>query len=275
MGALLLVSFMIFGHNRVEATDSISITAKVGAPLPSQPAEITSPQSEQVTTGQRTEVKGTCQPKMYVTILSNDLVRGGTICSAEGRFVLNIDLSAGENQLSAQTHDGIDQRGPDSTPVKVIVQGAQAMALAISVDKAYQRIGLDDTLSWKVNLGSTASMYAVRVDWGDGKSDLIPTTEKNLTLSHKYKEAGARVIRITASDDQKNGDEINLVASVSSLATINQGVVSSASKYLSNAALYITVSLMMASFLVGNYYQGGKKRYVWSEESGQNTTEMA
>lgn len=268
MGSLLLVSLMVFGNNRVEATDSISITARVGAPLPNQPAKITTPVSEQIFQGEKTGVEGTCQPKMYITVLSNDQVRGGTICSEEGAFAVNIDLSTGENNLTAQTHDGIDQSGPVAAPVKIFYKGVSTKSLGLSVDKAYQRIALDDTLSWRVDLKGDASIYAVRVDWGDGTSDLLPTTSKSLVLSHKYEESGARAIKISAGDDQNNKDEINLVASVSSLETLGQGVIGGAGKYLSKAALYITVLLMAASFMVGNYYQGGKK-YVWTKVERQ------
>lgn len=273
MGTLLVITFMIYGYNRADATNAISITAKVGAPLPKQPALITSPQNDEHVASAKTVVEGTCQPKMYITILSNDLIQGGTICSEEGLFAANIDLGGGDNLLTVRTNDGIDQSGPTAEPVKVISEGTEGR-LKISVDKAYQRIGLDDTLSWKVDLLGPASMHAVRIDWGDGSSDLLPTSEKTLVLSHKYTEAGARGVKISASDNLNNKAEINLVASVSSLATLNSQVVGKAGSYLSNAALYITVVLMAASFIVGNYYRGGKK-YAWAQEERKETTEIA
>lgn len=270
MGLLVTCAFLIYDSVKARASSVISVTAKVGAVPPKQKAIIVLPSENQLISQNKVTVSGSCQPKTYVSLLNKGEIGGATICDEEGQFALEIGLSLGVNQLVAQTNDGIDQIGPNSAPVNVMANFSPGQNLGVGVDKAYQRIGLDNPLSWKINLTGESSIYAVNVDWGDGKKDLFPTSEKELTLNHKYESAGARAIKITASDALKNSSSLNLVASVSSLDTLNGGVIKNADKYLSNATLYITVSLMLASFLVGNYYQGGKK-HVWSQKTADIT----
>jgi hypothetical protein len=270
MGILIICAFLIFGNNNAQASNSVTITASVGAVPPSQPAIITSPQANEQINNSQTLVAGTCQPKTYITVLSNKSIRGGTMCDEKGNFTLSVSLDTRDNLLTAQTNDGIDQFGPESTPINVFVgSGLTGGGLDISVDKSYQRISQDDSLNWKIDLHGLSSIYAVKVDWGDGSNDLFPTRESNLILSHKYNSAGTRAIKITASDDKSNKGEINLVASVSSLDALKSGILEKTTNYLSKITLYITVILMVASFFVGNYYKGGKK-YVWSKDTSRN-----
>ena len=271
MGILVLCALLTFGHNNAQASNSLMITAKVGSAPPSNPAVISSPQINQQLKNTQIPIEGTCQPKTYVTILSNKTIRGGTICDENSRFAVNVSLDIGNNSITAQTHDGIDQSGPESSSVNVHVAGSVNNKLKINVDKSYQRIAQDDDLSWKVNFQSQSSFRAVMVEWGDGKSDLFPTQENEVIIKHKYDSAGARPIKVTASDGLGGSSELNLVASISSLDTLGGSILSKAGGYLSKASLYITVMLMVASFVVGSYYKGGKY-YVWSEEKTAKNT---
>lgn len=273
MAVLLTATLSIFGQSKVDATNLISVTAKVGAPLPQQEAQITSLVNGQTLGAEKTTVEGTCQPKMYISIISNDLIRGGTMCSEDGRFLLDIDLASGSNTLVAQTNDGIDQSGPLSAPIVVNKLDQSTVDLSVAVDKAYKRIGLDDTLSWDLKILGGGSIHAIGVDWGDGTSDLFPSTEKFMTLSHKYDSPGVRAIKVKVSDESGSTSQLNLVASISSLANLDQNALAGAVGYLSRTTLYITVLLMGASFIIGNYYKGGKK-YVWIKER-QDTIEVS
>jgi len=101
---------------------SVSIGMIVNGPAPTVGAVIMKPTDGFILTDQNiTEVSGTCAANTFVVVKDNGLLAGSTNCTEAGIFVLQIQLQTGNNVLSALNYDNINQSGPITNSVIVIV----------------------------------------------------------------------------------------------------------------------------------------------------------
>jgi len=102
-------------------TRSVTVTATVLGPPPTTPAVITSP-SGNITVGVTPlVVSGTCGPGLEVRLTNNGVLVGTTTCALDGTFTINISLNEGTNNLAVLNFDTLNQAGPASAIVTVLV----------------------------------------------------------------------------------------------------------------------------------------------------------
>ena len=66
-------------------------------------------------------VSGTCGPGLLVKLFNNNQLIGSASCELDGTFRINLSLSVGKNILTALNYDTLDQAGPTSPSVIVLV----------------------------------------------------------------------------------------------------------------------------------------------------------
>jgi hypothetical protein len=67
-------------------------------------------------------VTGTCQPNSFVVVLDNNSLDGSTSCTSAGVFSLSVQLVSGKNVLTAKNYDNINQAGPATDAVTVVLE---------------------------------------------------------------------------------------------------------------------------------------------------------
>jgi len=120
---ILLGFFLCVNSALVRANGgSVSIGMIVNGPAPTVGAVIMKPTDGFILTDQNiTEVSGTCAANTFVVVKDNGLLAGSTNCTEAGIFVLQIQLQTGNNVLSALNYDNINQSGPITDSVIIIV----------------------------------------------------------------------------------------------------------------------------------------------------------
>lgn len=126
IGILLIVGFFLFASSAFVSSETngglVSVGVIVPGPPPTVGAVIASPLDGESYTDKNTlEVSGTCSPETFVVIKDNALIAGSTVCTTAGIFVLNIQLNAGKNTLTALNYDNLNQAGPSTPAVTVNV----------------------------------------------------------------------------------------------------------------------------------------------------------
>ncbi|HEX9153893.1 MAG TPA: PKD domain-containing protein [Candidatus Saccharimonadales bacterium] len=244
---------------------AIGIEGKIPSEPPKTAATITTPSNGQSFTNIPITVNGLCTKGLMVKIFSNNVFVGSVYCE-DGSYSIQIDLFSGRNDLVARVFDSFDQAGPDSNVVTVTFNDAQFNLFgtsSLSLTSIFARRGANpgQTLTWPIILAGGAGPYAISVDWGDGKSaDLISTEfTGTIDLSHVYTSAGIYRVIVRATD--KNG----LTAYLQLVAVANGAVSSDAQKAEDEGCAVITkvlwvpavisIPLIIASFWLGRRYE--------------------
>jgi hypothetical protein len=187
-----------------------------------------------------------------------------------------MDLFPGQNTLVARQYDNLDQVSPDSNTitlfydidVPVIPGSPDEVAERITLTSNYARLGADPgtDLIWPLNLSGGTGPYAISVDWGDGKNDLLTqNTTGTFNITHKYAKAGVYKIIVKATD--KNGESAFL-----QLVGIANGQINTAAAENSTGPTVtrirvlwqpaaICIPLLITTFWLGKRYQLKKIRY--------------
>jgi hypothetical protein len=270
-------------------TNSYSVHASVPGPAPTIAATIDSPLDGARITDLPVPVSGSCPLNTYVSLYDNGAFSGVALCAADGTYQLISGLFIGSNKLQARVYSQTDVPGPLSNAVTVTYQpktpvGQSSNAassssgsssineilppLSLKTTFSYQGVYTGQSNTWQVAIDGGQAPYAVSVDWGDGKIDLISrSTVGVLSLDHTYKKAGgykgSYTIKISATD--ANGAKTYLQL----LSIVNDPPVGAAnhfaptggshgfsSSYTGQLMKYIwpgygMVSLMLASFWLG------------------------
>lgn len=227
-GALLLVLvsvgvMMFFATRAVVATaqtltesGDITVSGTVPGPPPSEPAVILAPKNGDVFKQSLVDVSGTCPAgNNFVEIYKNDIFAGATNCLS-GTFALKIDLVIGTNKLTAKVKDNLNQYGPDSAPATVTYQpesppkgkspaGDPAHQLIIVPDSQYFGTIAGNRLSLYITVSGGELPYAVTIDWGDKKKEVIPKGEEGrFGITHTYRYGSIYYIKTRAKDNIGN-----------------------------------------------------------------------
>lgn len=128
LGLIILGLFLFAGgYMNVGAekySGHIEIGAIVEGPPPEIGAVITSPiDGYKVEDVSNIEISGTCPKDNFIVIKNNDALAGSTVCTNDGTFSLSIELVTGNNTISALNYDNLNQAGPSTPSVKVILKG--------------------------------------------------------------------------------------------------------------------------------------------------------
>ncbi|MDQ3123545.1 MAG: hypothetical protein M3Q14_02595, partial [bacterium] len=160
------------------------------APSISIPANGTSFESIPIT------VTGLCTDTLLVRVFRNNVFSGAAICDG-GSYELQIDLFPGQNELVARQYDDLDQASPDSNK-RTVTYAIDVPSVPGSPDQVAERITLTTNfarrgadpgkeLTWPITLSGGRGPYAISIDWGDGKTDLLTRNAAgNFDIKHAY-----------------------------------------------------------------------------------------
>jgi hypothetical protein len=115
---VLCVGVLLIACTLNALADTYTVTAVVPAAPLTVPAIITAPNNGTQTSTQTLAVQGTCPNGSYVTVTDNGIMSGVASCSS-GRFIIDLDLSPGSNELQAQDYNITNAAGPISNPISV------------------------------------------------------------------------------------------------------------------------------------------------------------
>jgi hypothetical protein len=205
---LLAIGLLLIGITFKSSADSVDlkVKAKISAPLPTQPAIITSPINNQTFKYKPITVSGTCPtdnyPGNYVVLLRNGVNSGAVPCSSDGTFRIESDLFAGNNELIAQIYNVTDDAGPPSDAVTVqydpvtatVPLDSQSLTIPpflLKTDFKYKSYLTGQSVNWDLEISGGEPAYAIKVDWGDGQTSLISQkSQGKFTIEHKYNQPG-------------------------------------------------------------------------------------
>ncbi len=246
---------------------SIGLTGTMPAQPPKTAAVITSPTSGQHFNNSPVTVSGTCPATTLVEIYKNDIFAGSTPCSSNSKFSLDIDPLYGQNILTAQVYDALNQAGPVSAPVAIYydAQPPQAASLRflnfsgsqliLETDAVYRGTFPGQTLNVPITILGGIGPYAINVEWGDSSNQVIPHADNTVfNASHIYKKPGTYKITLQGSDSQQQVAFLTVAAIVNGVPNVLATTTSNTqppNKLFVLWPLYAIVVTMLTSFWLG------------------------
>lgn len=230
---------------------SFDVTAKVAAPLPTDPAVITSPQDQDRFTEPDITVSGSCPNDSYVKVFQNNVLAGVSPCTGL-TFSVATTLAPGANTLRAQVYNLTDDEGPASPAITVYYDAPQpptpetpttptqptqpetpeqpdapstpqpqtpgAPGLVIELERYhYQRLKPNQPWQWNIAVRGGEQPYKVTIDWRDGASQSLNRIDENFfAIAHTYTANGSYLPFITATDAAGRVASLQLYADVHS-----------------------------------------------------------
>jgi hypothetical protein len=211
----------MFGRVQAAPTDpvqnnSVGLQGTVRADPPKTGATITFPGNGQVFTDLPIKVSGLCSTGLLVKLFKNGVFGGSTQCT-NGTYSISTDLFTGANELVARVYDDLDQAGPDSNIVTVTFTptGFNGSGPRITLTSNYAKRGANpnETLVWPLILSGGVGPYAISIDWGDGKTELMSRSlAGQFDISHKYVAAGIYSVIVKVTDSTGTSAFLQLVA---------------------------------------------------------------
>ncbi len=274
LALLMIVGFALVASTVYAATPytgpeagSVSLTGIVAGKPPTVAAVIESPANNQHFSITPITVSGTCPDNTLVELFKNDIFAGSTVCTADNKFSVDIDLMYGQNTLIARVYDALNQAGPDSIPVTVYYDvlplqsaplasiNAHASQLVINTDAAIRGVFPDQQLSFPIDIIGGTPPYAVNIMWGDSKNSVISRNDNNtFSATHTYSKAGTYQITIQASDASGRVAFLSIAVIVNgqpSVASASTTSASTTNKLLILWPLYLCTIVAVISFFVG------------------------
>ncbi len=185
---------------------SIALGGFSKGPPPENAAEITQPADKSVFEENIIELKGTCEPGLFLEIFRNSVLAGGSLCKSDGTFRVRITLVPGKNDLQVRIHDALWQYGPDSKTITVWynIPLPPVPALLVYTKPIQKGMFVDQTLVIDYVISGGAAPYAVSISWGDDKISDVTVAKHVGTFQakHKYDKNGQYVITITVTDER-------------------------------------------------------------------------
>lgn len=193
---------------------SIGLTGRVPAAPPKTAATITSPTNGQHFTTAPITVKGTCPSNTLVEIYKNNIFAGSISCDDNGTYSLEIDPLFGQNSLTAQVYDVLNQAGPVSNAVTIFydytLAGASPAAsldlgaqLLLDTDAVFRGSFPKQTMNVPITVIGGTAPFAINVFWGDNKNQVMPvSSDTTFNASHAYAKPGTYRITIQGTDSK-------------------------------------------------------------------------
>jgi len=216
---------------------SIGLTGTVPAAPPKTAATITSPKDGQHFNTSPVTVSGTCPDNTLVEIYKNNIFAGSTPCDSNNKFSIDIDPLFGQNSLTAQVYDVLNQAGPVSKAVIIFYDYSLANAapssildlsgaqLLLDTDAAFRGSFPNQTMNVPITVIGGTAPFAINVLWGDSKNQVMPAASNTtFNAAHAYTKPGTYKVTIQGTDSK------HLTAFLTVAAIINgQPAVASAS----------------------------------------------
>lgn len=255
--------------------EGIGMEGRIIQPPPSDAPTIAIPGNGTVFTEIPVTVTGLCTDDLLIRIFKNNVFGGSTICE-DGSYTIQIDLFPGPNEIVAIQYDDLDQPSPESNRVNVTYQidtpiapGAPGdVSQRITLTSNYARRGVNpgQELSWPITLSGGRGPYAVSIDWGDGKNELITRSAAGTwDIKHSYERPGVYKIAIKATDDDGVSAFLQVVAIVNGEINTAASSVNDAPTVIRTRVLWqpalIVFPLLLSSFWLGKKYQLKRVRY--------------
>ena len=225
---------------------SIGISGTMPGKPPTTAATIQRPSNGQRFSTSPVTFSGTCPKNTLVEIFKNDIFAGSTVCTDSGTFVVEVDLLIGQNVIIARVYDALNQPGPDSASLTLFYDALPPQAgaltpldfggnqLLLNTDSAFRGIFPEQVLSVPINVLGGTQPYAINVQWGDNRNDVISRNDNEVfNASHTYKKPGTYQVILQATDaggrvaflsvaSIVNGQPSSVATASSSVATPNQ-----------------------------------------------------
>lgn len=253
----------------------IGMTGRLIQPPPADAPTISLPANGTVFEAIPITVAGLCTDQLLIRVFRNGVFSGSAICDG-GSYTLQIDLFPGANELIARQYDDLDQSSPESNKVNVtypidipVVPGSpDEVTQRITLTSTFARRGTDPgtELVWPVTISGGRGPYAVNIDWGDGKEELLTQSAPGtFDMKHIYERPGVYRIIVRATDADGESAFLQLVGVANGeISTAGEelagGPTVTKTKILWQPAL-ITIPLLITSFWLGKRYQLKRVRY--------------
>lgn len=256
--------------------DGIGMEGRIQQPPPTDAPTISLPADGATFEEIPITVTGLCTTDLLVRVFKNNVFGGSVMCE-NGSYELQIDLFPGPNELYARQYDGLDQASPESNRVNVtyaidvpFVPGSPdevAQRITLTTNFARRGVNPGQELVWPITISGGRGPYAVSINWGDGKDELLTRDAAGTwDIKHVYDRPGVYKIIIKATDANGQSAFLQVVAIVNgetdtSTASSDQGGATVIyTKVLWQPALII-FPLLLSSFWLGKRYQLKRVRY--------------
>ncbi len=241
---------------------SVGIEATIPANPPTTGATITFPANGQTFTNLPINVTGICPAGLLVKLFKNEVFGGSTQCN-NGSYTITSDLFSGTNELVARVYDALDQAGPDSNKVTVTFNdtsfGVNGARVTITTNYAKRGSDPNETLTWPIILSGGKAPYAVSIEWGDGRTDLMSRASAGaFDIQHIYDTPGAYNILIKATDTDGAAAFLQVVAVTN--GPLDQDSTGGNSDTITRVIIIwwpmiIAVAMIIAAFFLGRRHQ--------------------
>ena len=225
-------------------------------------------------------VSGTCPKDTIVEIFENNIFAGSNYCRDDSTFTIQIALLDGPNTLVAKVFDALDQAGPDSNSVSVVYDPKVSVPLftisapnavptnytqlLLKVNPVYRGSFATQSVDVVVEVIGGLPPFALIVDWGDGKTDLLSRPDNNnFTASHVFSRPGVYQVIIKGTDAHSATAYLQTTVIVNGQSDLAAGTAaSSGTKSNSTVAniwlawpMWILLLLVVLSFWLGERHE--------------------
>jgi hypothetical protein len=253
----------------------IGMQGRIQQPPPGDPPSVSLPTEGQVFTELPVNVTGLCTDTLLVRIFKNNVFAGSFVCDG-GSYSIQTDLFPGNNEIVAIQYDELDQASPVSNKVNIsypiavpLVPGSpDNVAQRITLTSNFARRGADpgQELTWPITLSGGRGPYAVSIDWGDGKNQLLTQeTIATFDIKHIYENPGVYKVIIKATDADNESAFLQLVGIGNGAITAGAGDDTPSAAVTRTRVLWqpalIMFPLILSSFWLGKKYQLKRVRY--------------
>ena len=253
---------------------SIGLTGTVPTEPPQESAVILTPSAKQRFATSPIPITGTCPASTFVEIFKNSIFAGSVPCGSDGKFSLQIDLLYGENVLTAQVYDVLNQAGPISDPITVYYDALPPAGAPLSVlnlggsqlllltDAVYKGSFPNQSFNVPITIVGGVAPFAVTIEWGDSNTKVIPRGDNSLfNASYAYKKPGTYKVTLRGTDSQQRvafltvAVVVNGQAVVDTNSTIPRSTQSLKNKLFVLWPLFAIAATMVISFWVGEIHE--------------------
>ncbi len=246
---------------------SIGLTGTVPAPPPKTAAVITSPKDGQHFNTSPITVSGSCPDNTLVEIYKNNIFAGSTPCNSS-KFSIEIDPLFGQNSLTAQVYDVLNQAGPVSKAVIIFYDYSLAGAapssildlsgaqLLLDTDAAFRGSFPKQTMNVPITVIGGTAPFAINVLWGDSKNQVMPAASNTtFNASHAYQKPGTYKITIQGTDSK----QLTAFLSVAAIINGQPAVATAATPAVAKKALVLWPVLAIAVTALISFWVGEKR----------------
>ncbi len=260
---LLILGMSKLGTAQTTSSGSVGIEGTIPSTPPQTGATITFPVNGQTFTDLPIRVTGICSGDVLVKLFKNGVFAGSAQCD-NGNYTIAIDLFNGTNELIAKVFDALDQQGPDSNKVTVTfnekLSGSVISRVSITSNFAKRGAEPGQTLDWPFVISGGSSPYAVSIDWGDGKTDLISRAfGGSFDIHHIYESSGIYNIVLKVSDAKGATAFIQVVGvsngPISQSSTQNSQNLKESASTIIWWPLLLAIIFVIISFWLGRRHQ--------------------